>query len=117
MNAGAMWVGELEGRIKELAEKAQGHARRLAPARLRRGALRRPALAKPDGDARRAAAAHRARRARDRRRDHPDRLERLLADRPRVSGAFEIIRVRPLDEDGTIAAAEDVLAKGARGLP
>ncbi len=114
MNAGAMWVGELEGRIKELAEKVQNHAVIwLLPGFdevLFAGQHSRSPMGMLDALL-----------------PHVDRgelvivgeltptgMEKLLADRPRVSSVFEVIRVRPLDEEATIAVAEDMLAKKER---
>ena len=109
INAGAMWVGELEGRIKELAEKVQGHAFIwLLPGfdeALYAGQHARSPMGMLDALL-----------------PHVDRgeitvigeissagLERLMAERPRVAGAFDIVRVRPLDEETTIAVAEHKL--------
>jgi ATP-dependent Clp protease ATP-binding subunit ClpC len=109
INAGAMWVGELEGRIKDLAEKVQGHAFIwLLPGfdeALYAGQHARSPMGMLDALL-----------------PHVDRgeitligeissagLERLMAERPRVAGAFDIVRVRPLDEETTIAVAEHKL--------
>ncbi len=43
----------------------------------------------------------------------PASAELLVASRPRVASAFEIIRVRPLDEDDTIAVARHALEQDA----
>ena len=45
----------------------------------------------------------------------PPSYEKLLAERPRVAGAFEVVRVRPLDEQSTVAAAAQLL--GSRASP
>ena len=104
-----MWVGELEGRIKDLAEKVQGHAFIwLLPGfdeALYAGQHARSPMGMLDALL-----------------PHVDRgeitligeissagLERLMAERPRVAGAFNIVRVRPLDEETTIAVAEHKL--------
>jgi len=110
VNAGAMWVGELEGRIKQLAEKLAGHnVVWLVPgfeetlysgqhSRSPQGMLDAllPYLERGEitvvGEI------------------TPAALETLLAERPRLAAAVEAVRVRPLDAAHAVAAAEHVLA-------
>jgi ATP-dependent Clp protease ATP-binding subunit ClpC len=115
INAGAMYIGELEGRIRELATRLQGH----------------PVVWLIPGFAEVLYAGQHARSPMgmlDAMLPHIERgdltvvgeidpagFERLLAERPRVAGAFEVIRIRPLDEQTTVAAAQDLL--GARASP
>src|SRR5262245_10291075 len=109
VNAGAMWVGELEGRIKELAAKLAGHnVVWLVPgfeetlhagqhSRSPQGMLDAllPYLERGEitvvGEL------------------TPSALENLLAERPRLAGAVEVVRVRPLDGAHAIAAAQEAL--------
>ncbi len=109
INAGAMWVGELEGRIKELAEKVQGHAfiwlmpgfdEALYAGQHARSPMGMLDALLPLVDRGEITIVGEI---------LPAGLERLLAERPRVAGAFEIVRVRPLDEETTIAVAEHKL--------
>jgi ATP-dependent Clp protease ATP-binding subunit ClpC len=115
INAGAMYVGELEGRIKDLATRLHGHpVIWLLPGfseALYAGQHSRSPMGMLDsmlpyiergeltvvGEI------------------DPAGLERMLAERARVAGAFEIVRIRPLDEAATVAAAEHMLtADGVR---
>jgi ATP-dependent Clp protease ATP-binding subunit ClpC len=113
INAGAMYVGELEGRIRELATRLEGHpVVWILPgfseafyagqhSRSQTGMLDAmlPYIERGDmtvvGEI------------------DPPSYERLLAERPRVAGAFEVVRVRPLDEQTTVAAAEHMLGTRA----
>ena len=74
VNAGAMYIGQLEGRVEEIVTALRDKRDRLGLPRLPRGALRGNVLVQSDGPARRARASHRVRRGEDRRRDLPDRL-------------------------------------------
>ena len=110
INAGAIWVGELEGRIKELAGRLSGHrVVWLMPGfdeALYAGQHARSPMGMLD-----ALLPHIERGELSIVGEiSPPALERILADRPRVAGAFDVIRVRPLDEDNSVAAAEGVLA-------
>ena len=112
ISAGAMYVGELEGRIRELATRLEGH----------------PVVWILPGFAEALYAGQHSRSPQgmlDAMLPHierggmtvvgeidPPSYERLLAERPRVAGAFEVVRVRPLDEQSTVAAAQQML--GAR---
>jgi hypothetical protein len=98
INAGAMYVGELEGRIRDLATRLEGH----------------PVVWILPGFGEALYAGQHSRSPTGmldamlpyiERRDmtvvgeiDPPGYERLLAERPRVAGAFEVVRVRPLDE-------------------
>jgi hypothetical protein len=109
INAGATYVGELEGRIRELASRLEGH----------------PVVWILPGFSEALYAGQHSRSPQgmlDAMLPHIERggmtvvgeidpagYERLLAERPRVAGAFEIVRVRPLDEQTTVAAAEHML--------
>jgi ATP-dependent Clp protease ATP-binding subunit ClpC len=111
INAGAVYIGELEGRIKQLAERLGGHpVVWLLPGFeevLYAGQHSRSPMGMLDallpyiergevtvvGEL------------------EPTAFERLVAERPRVAGAFEIVRIRPLDEEATVAAAEHMLAR------
>jgi ATP-dependent Clp protease ATP-binding subunit ClpC len=113
INAGAMYIGELEGRVKSLVDSLQGqhviwvlpelqetlfagqHARSpqglldaLLP-HIESGAITLVAEVTPTA------------------------AELLVAARPRVSSAFEVVRVRPLDEADAIAVAKHALEQDA----
>jgi ATP-dependent Clp protease ATP-binding subunit ClpC len=110
INAGAVYVGALEGRIEELVAKLSGHnAVWLLPAfeeTLYAGQHSRSPKGMLD-----ALLAHVERGALSIVGEiTPGGLEALLAERPRVAGAFDIVRVRPLDESGAVAAAGHALS-------
>jgi ATP-dependent Clp protease ATP-binding subunit ClpC len=113
INAGAVYIGELEGRVKALVDSLAGqdviwvlpelqetlfagqHARSpqglldaLLP-HVESGAITLVAEATPTA------------------------AELLVSARPRVSSAFEVVRVRPLDEADTIAVARHALQQDA----
>ena len=71
--AGAVFIGELETRVKELADGDERTRHDLGSARAPGGAVRRAAQPQPARAARRAAAQHRVRRDHGRRRGHADR--------------------------------------------
>jgi ATP-dependent Clp protease ATP-binding subunit ClpC len=109
INAGAMYVGELEGRIRELATRLQGHpVIWLLPGfseALYAGQHSRSPMGMLD-----ALLPHVERRELTIVGEiDPPSYERLVAERPRVAGAFDTVRVRPLDEQTTVAAAEQML--------
>ena len=113
INAGAMYVGELEGRVRELATRLEGH----------------PVVWILPGFSEALYAGQHSRSPTgmlDAMLPHierggmtvvgeidPPSYERLLAERPRVAGAFEVVRIRPLDEQTTVAAAEHLLGAQA----
>ena len=110
INAGAVHVGELEGRIKDLATRLHGHpVVWLLPGfgeALYAGQHSRSPMGMLDSmlpyiERRELTVVGEI---------DPAGLERLLAERARVAGAFEIVRVRPLDEAATVASAEHMLA-------
>jgi len=113
INAGAIYIGELEGRVKSLVDALEGqdvvwllpelqetlfagqHARSpqglldaLLP-HVESGAITLVAEVTPTA------------------------AELVVAARPRVSSAFEVVRVRPLDEADTIAVARHALEQDA----
>ncbi|HET9324426.1 MAG TPA: AAA family ATPase, partial [Gaiellaceae bacterium] len=109
ISAGAMYVGELEGRIRELATRLQGHdvvwlfpgfAEALYAGQHSRSPMGMLDAMLPPIERGELTVVGEI---------DPAGLERLLAERPRVSGAFEIVRVRPLDEQSTVAAAEETV--------
>ena len=113
INAGALYIGELEGRIRDLATRLHGHpVVWLIPGFaevLYAGQHSRSPMGMLD-----ALLPHVERR------DltivgeiDPAGYERLVAERPRVAGAFEVIRVRPLDEAATVEAAAQVIGDRA----
>ena len=109
INAGASYVGELEGRIRELVTRLHGHpVVWLLPGfseALYAGQHSRSPMGMLD-----AMLPHIERGELTVVGEiDPSALERLLAERPRIAGAFEIVRVRPLDEETTVAAAEHML--------
>ena len=113
INAGAMYIGELEGRIRELAVRLHGHpVVWLIPGFaevLYAGQHSRSPMGMLD-----------AMLPHIERRDlmvvgeiDPAGYERLLAERPRVAGAFEVVRIRPLDESSTVEAAAAMVGERA----
>jgi ATP-dependent Clp protease ATP-binding subunit ClpC len=109
INAGAMYVGELEGRIRDLATRLEGHpVIWIIPGFsevLYAGQHSRSPSGMLD-----AMLPHIERRALTVVGElDPTSYERLLAERPRIAGAFEVVRVRPLDEQSTVAAAEQTV--------
>jgi ATP-dependent Clp protease ATP-binding subunit ClpC len=115
INAGAMYVGELEGRIRELAARLAGHpvvwilpgfSEALYAGQHSRSPTGMLDAMLPHIERREMTVVGEI---------DPPSYEKLLAERPRVAGAFEVVRVRPLDEHSTVAAAEQLL--GARAAP
>jgi ATP-dependent Clp protease ATP-binding subunit ClpC len=109
INAGAMYVGELEGRIRDLATRLEGHpVVWIIPGFsevLYAGQHSRSPSGMLD-----AMLPHIERRALTVVGElDPTSYERLLAERPRIAGAFDVVRVRPLDEQSTVAAAEQTV--------
>ncbi|HET8652350.1 MAG TPA: AAA family ATPase [Gaiellaceae bacterium] len=110
ISAGAMYVGELEGRIQELAGRLRGHpvvwlfpgfSQALYSGQHSRSPMGMLDAMLPHIERRELTVVGEI---------DPPAFERLLAERPRVAGAFEIVRVRPLDEGTTVAVAEHMLA-------
>jgi ATP-dependent Clp protease ATP-binding subunit ClpC len=113
INAGAVYVGELEGRVRDLATRLEGHpVVWILPGfseALYAGQHSRSPTGMLD-----AMLPHIERGAMTVVGElDPPSYERLLAERPRVAGAFEVVRVRPLDEQSTVAAAEQLLGTRA----
>jgi ATP-dependent Clp protease ATP-binding subunit ClpC len=115
VNAGAMYVGELEGRIRELAARLAGHpvvwilpgfSEALYAGQHSRSPTGMLDAMLPHIERREMTVVGEI---------DPPGYEKLIAERPRVAGAFEVIRVRPLDEQSTVAAAEQLL--GDRAAP
>jgi ATP-dependent Clp protease ATP-binding subunit ClpC len=113
INAGAMYVGELEGRIRDLATRLQGHpvvwilpgfAEALYAGQHSRSPTGMLDAMLPHIERREMTVVGEI---------DPASYEKLLAERPRVAGAFEVIRVRPLDEQSTVAAARELLGERA----
>jgi ATP-dependent Clp protease ATP-binding subunit ClpC len=109
INAGAMYVGELEGRIRDLTTRLEGHpVVWIVPGFtevLYAGQHSRSPSGMLD-----AMLPHIERNALTVVGElDPTGYERLLAERPRVAGAFDVVRVRPLDEQSTVAAAEQTV--------
>ena len=113
INAGAMYVGELEGRIRELATRLEGHpVVWVLPAfseALYAGQHSRSPTGMLD-----AMLPHVERRAMTIVGEiDPASYEKLISERPRIASAFEVIRIRPLDEPTTVAAAANLLGDRA----
>jgi ATP-dependent Clp protease ATP-binding subunit ClpC len=116
INAGATYVGELEGRIRDLATRLQGHpvvwilpgfSEALYAGQHSRSPTGMLDAMLPHIERREMTVVGEI---------DPPSYERLLAERPRVAGAFEVVRVRPLDEQSTVAAAEQLLGtRASRG--
>ena len=115
LNAGAVYVGELEGRVKTLVDAMRREPVVWHLPELPGGALRGTAPSEPAGPARRAPAPHRVRDDHDRRARSRlrARTSSCVAARPRVTSAFEVVRVRPLDDTETIAVARHALEHDA----
>ncbi len=110
VNAGAMYVGELEGRIKEIADKLKGHRAIWVLPDLEETVYAGQHLRSPKGML-------------DALLPHietgelvlvaeitPAALERLQSERPQVASAFDALRVRALDMDDAVAVAQHALA-------
>ena len=109
INAGAVYVGELEGRIRDLAARLQGHpvvwilpgfSEALYAGQHSRSPTGMLDAMLPHVERRELTVVGEI---------DPAGYEKLLAERPRIAGAFEVIRVRPLDEQSTVAAAAQLL--------
>lgn len=109
VNAGAIYIGELEGRVKMLADKLRGqpvvwHLPNLEAAlyagqhtRSTQGML--DAMLPHIENAALTLVAEVT----------PQSLERLLAERPRVATAFQVVQVRSLGEEDAVAVAKQAL--------
>jgi len=116
LNAGAVWVGELEGRVKTLVDVLRGepvicHVPELQEALFAGQHSRSPqglldALL-PHIEAGTITVVAEV---------TPSAAEFLVAARPRVTSAFEIVRVRPLDDAETIAVARHALEHESLGV-
>ncbi|MGH3078354.1 MAG: AAA family ATPase, partial [Gaiellaceae bacterium] len=113
LNAGAIYIGELEGRVKTLVESVAGQDVVWVLPELQETLFAGQHMRSPQGllDAllphvESGAITLLAEAT-------PTALELLVAARPRVASAFEIVRVRPLDEADTIAVAKHALEQGA----
>jgi ATP-dependent Clp protease ATP-binding subunit ClpC len=110
ISAGAIHVGELEGRIQELAGRLRGHpvvwlfpgfSEALYAGQHSRSPMGMLDAMLPPIERGELTVVGEI---------DPAAFERLLAERPRIAGAFEVVRVRPLDEQSTVAAAEQLVA-------
>jgi ATP-dependent Clp protease ATP-binding subunit ClpC len=113
INAGAMYVGELEGRVKTLVDALEGQDVVWILPELQETLFAGQHMRSPQG-------------LLDALLPHiesgaitlvaevtPTAAELLVAARPRVSSAFEVVRVRPLDEADAIAVAKHALEQDA----
>ena len=109
INAGAMYVGELEGRIRDLTTRLEGHPVVWILPGFNEALYAGQHSRSPSGmlDAMLPPIERKALTVVGEL--DPAGYERLLAERPRVAGAFEVLRVRPLDEQSTVAAAEQTV--------
>jgi ATP-dependent Clp protease ATP-binding subunit ClpC len=109
INAGAMWIGELEGRVKTLVDSVSGQQIVWVLPELQEALFAGQHSRSPQG-------------LLDALLPHiesgaimvvaevtPAAAEVVLSARPRVKSAFEIVRVRPLDDPDTIAVARSAL--------
>ena len=116
INAGATFIGELEGRVKTLIDSLAGQDMVCVLPELQETLFAGQHSRSPQG-------------LLDALLPHvesgaitlvsevtPTAAELLLAERPRVASAFEIVRVRPLDEADTIAVVRHALEVGALGV-
>ena len=116
INAGAIFIGELEGRVKTLIDSLAGQDVVWVLPGLQETLFAGQHSRSPQG-------------LLDALLPHvesgaitlvsevtPTAAELLLAERPRVASAFEIVRVRPLDEADTIAVVRHALEEGALGV-
>jgi ATP-dependent Clp protease ATP-binding subunit ClpC len=113
VNAGAMYVGELEGRVSELASRLRSHrAVWLVPrfeetlyagqhSRSPQGMFDSMLPFVDTGDLTIVGEIT------------PTAMEQLLAERPAVAASFDIVRVRPLDETESIQVARHALEEDA----
>lgn len=110
VHAGAIYVGELEGRVKEIVDKLKGHRAIWVLPDLEDAVYAGQHSRSPKGMF-------------DALLPHvdsgeltivaevtPAAFERLHAERPQVMSAFEPLRVRPLDGDDAVAVAQHALA-------
>ena len=109
LNAGAIYIGELEGRVKTLVDSVAGQDVVWVLPELQETLFAGQHMRSPQGllDAllphvESGAITLLAEAT-------PTAVELLVAARPRVASAFEIVRVRPLDEAETIAVARHAL--------
>lgn len=109
INAGAMYIGELEGRVKTLVDAVEGQNVVWVVPELQETLFAGQHARSPQGllDAllphiESGAIAFVAEVT-------PAAAELLVAARPRVKSAFELVRVRPLDDPDTIAVARHAL--------
>ncbi len=110
VQAGAIYVGELEGRIKEIADKLKGHRAIWVLPDLEETVYAGQHMRSPKGmldallphvEAGELALVAEV---------TPAALERLQSERPQVSSAFDVLRVRALDMDDAVAVAQHALA-------
>jgi ATP-dependent Clp protease ATP-binding subunit ClpC len=116
LNAGATFVGELEGRVKALVDAVAGQRVVWLLPELQEALFAGQHLRSPQG-------------LLDALLPHieagaitivaevtPSAAELLVASRPRVATAFELVRVRPLGEADTVAVAKHALEQDALGV-
>jgi ATP-dependent Clp protease ATP-binding subunit ClpC len=116
LNAGAVWVGELEGRVKALVDSVAGREVVWVMPELQEALFAGQHTRSPQG-------------LLDALLPHieagtitvvgevtPTAAELLTSARPRVASAFETIRVRPLDDADTIAVAAHALEHESLGV-
>ena len=116
LNAGAMYVGELEGRVKTLVDAVEGQNVVWIVPELQETLFAGQHSRSPQGlldallphveSGRIALVAEVT----------PQAAELLVAARPRVKSAFEVVRVRPLDDEATIAVARHALETDVLGV-
>ena len=116
LNAGAMYIGELEGRVKVLVDTLAGQDVVWVLPELQETLFAGQHTRSPQG-------------LLDALLPHvesgaitlvaevtPTAAELLVSARPRVASAFEVVRVRPLDEADTIAVARHALEQDVLGV-
>ncbi len=116
LNAGATFIGELEGRVKTLVDAVAGQRVVWLVPELQETLFAGQHMRSPHG-------------LLDALLPHiesgaitvvgevtPSAAELLVASRPRVSSAFELVRMRPLEDADTIAVAKDALERDTLGV-
>ena len=116
LNAGAVWVGELEGRVKTLVDALRKEPVVWHLPELQEALFAGQHSRSPQGLLDALLPHIEAGTIRVVAEVTPSAAELLSAARPRVSSAFEIVRVRPLDDAETIAVARHALEHDTLGV-
>ena len=109
VNAGAVYIGQLEGRVKEIAEKLEQHDTVWIFPGLEGALYAGQHSRSPQGMLDALLPYVESGQLTLLAEVSPTSLERLLIERPRVASAFEVIRVRPLDESESVEVARHAL--------